>query len=156
MSAGGNTLRILRLRREIEMFEKEQTGFLCYPKVEDVYDELVAHMEGPEKSPYENKTFKLKISLPGNYPHEPPLVKFTTPVYHPNIDKEGRICLDLLKNSEWKSTNKLLDVLNSIKVLLSNPNCDDPLMQDIANEYRFNNTQYLENAKKNSGDSSLA
>lgn len=31
------------------------------------------------------------------YPFQPPKVQFITPVYHPNIDNAGRICLDVLK-----------------------------------------------------------
>ena len=52
---------------------------------------------GPEDSPYEGGVFELMLSLPTRYPFEPPKLRFITPIYHPNIDSTGRICLDLLK-----------------------------------------------------------
>ena len=58
-------------------------------------------------------------------------VKFVTPVYHPNIDQNGRICLDKLKKQGWNPTMSLEAVLTSIRLLLQQPNPDDPLMADI-------------------------
>ena len=31
------------------------------------------------------------------YPYSPPVVKFETPCFHPNVDQHGNICLDILK-----------------------------------------------------------
>lgn len=85
---------------------------------------------GPESSPYEGGIFCLNIKFPSNYPFKPPVIKFTTKVYHPNIDAQGQICVDLLKE-RWSPAMTIPKVLLSISSLLTDPNEDDPLVLQI-------------------------
>jgi len=76
-------------------------------------------------------------------------VRFVTPIYHPNIDSGGRICLDVLKmppQGGWKPSQNLSTVLTSIYLLMAEPNPDDGLMPDITKEYRENRALFLEKA----------
>ncbi len=77
----------------------------------------------------------------------PPQVRFITKIYHPNIDKLGRICLDILKD-KWSPALQIRTVLLSIQALLSAPNPDDPLANDVAEMWKSDERQAIENATK--------
>ncbi|XP_028304312.1 ubiquitin-conjugating enzyme E2Na [Gouania willdenowi] len=102
---------------------------------------------GPKDSPFEGGSFKLELFLPEEYPMAAPKVRFMTKIYHPNIDKLGRICLDILKD-KWSPALQIRTVLLSIQALLSAPNPDDPLANDVAEQWKSNEAIAIETAKK--------
>ncbi|XP_056589581.1 ubiquitin-conjugating enzyme E2 T [Triplophysa dalaica] len=143
--------RISRLKRELQLLSAEPPpGVSCW-QVEGRLDELQAQIVGLSSTPYEGGVFTLEIKIPERYPFEPPKMRFLTPIYHPNIDNAGRICLDALKlppKGAWRPSLNISTVLTSIQLLMAEPNPDDPLMADISSEFKYNKPLYLEKAKK--------
>ena len=70
-------------------------------------------------------------------------VRFLTKIYHPNIDRLGRICLDILKD-KWSPALQIRTVLLSIQALLSAPNPDDPLANDVAEVWKTNEARAIQ------------
>ncbi len=77
----------------------------------------------------------------------PPKVRFLTKIYHPNVDKLGRICLDILKD-KWSPALQIRTVLLSIQALMSAPNPDDPLDNGVAEVWKNDEQKALEMAKE--------
>lgn len=85
-----------------------------------------ATIVGPENTPYANLSYKLTLSFPADYPYSAPTVRFTTSIFHPNVDQYGNICLDILKE-KWSAIYNVSTILISIQSLLGEPNNDSPL-----------------------------
>ncbi|CDU25213.1 probable ubiquitin-conjugating enzyme E2 [Sporisorium scitamineum] len=100
-------------------------------------------ISGPAQSPFEGGVFRLELFLPEEYPMSAPKVRFLTKIYHPNIDKLGRICLDILKD-KWSPALQIRTVLLSVQALLSAPNPDDPLANDVAEHYKKDEKDAIE------------
>ncbi len=115
------------------------------PDKEDLFN-WVGTIMGPSDSPYQGGIFFLKISFPLDYPFKPPKIYFTTKIYHPNINSNGMICLDILKK-QWSPALTISKVLLSISSLLTDPNPDDPLVPEIASVFKSDKEKYNRTAR---------
>ncbi|ROT70512.1 ubiquitin-conjugating enzyme E2 D2B [Penaeus vannamei] len=106
-----------------------------------------ATIMGPRNSPYEGGLFDVAIDFPKDYPFKPPHIKFTTPIYHMNINTQGGICLDIL-HSKWSPGISLSKVLVVIGALMNDPNPAHGLREDLRQEYLRDKASYIRNARK--------
>ncbi|KAF2027535.1 ubiquitin-conjugating enzyme [Setomelanomma holmii] len=136
-----------RIIKESERLIKEPVQGISATPHEDNLRYFDVTIDGPSQSPYEGGVFKLELFLPDDYPMTPPKVRFLTKIYHPNIDRLGRICLDVLK-SNWSPALQIRTILLSIQALLGAPNPDDPLANDVAQAWKENQAQAIATAKE--------
>ena len=125
--------------------EDKQVGIKV---VDNRNDSFLGVIRGPIGTPYEKGIFQLNITIPNEYPYEPPKVKFITRIWHPNISSQtGAICLDILKDA-WSPALTLRTVLLSIQALLSAPEPDDPQDAQVASLYKSDYPKYVKTARE--------
>jgi len=86
----------------------------------------------PKEGTYQGGKFKFTVDVPPTYPFDPPKVVCNTLVYHPNIDWEGHVCLNILRQ-DWTPVLSVSAVIFGLFHLFLEPNPADPLNKDAAN-----------------------
>ncbi|XP_056849862.1 ubiquitin-conjugating enzyme E2 30 isoform X1 [Raphanus sativus] len=135
-----------RINKELRDLQKDPPASCSAGPVGDDMYHWQATIMGPTDSPFAGGVFLVSIHFPPDYPFKPPKVSFRTKVYHPNVNSNGSICLDILKE-QWSPALTLSKVLLSICSLLTDPNPDDPLVPEIANIYKTDRTKYENTAR---------
>eukprot|EP00658_Telonema_sp_P-2_P062770 TRINITY_DN5144_c0_g1_i2.p2 TRINITY_DN5144_c0_g1~~TRINITY_DN5144_c0_g1_i2.p2 ORF type:complete len:149 (-),score=48.73 TRINITY_DN5144_c0_g1_i2:307-753(-) len=139
-------MAVRRLKKEMSDIEKDPpTSFSVGPTSTDDLFKWTATIDGPKGSPYEGGVFFLDINIPADYPFRFPKVQFTTKIYHPNINNNGVIYVDILRDP-WHPAHTISKVLLSVCSLLTDPNPDDPLVPEIANLYKKDRKKFNETA----------
>src|SRR3989338_1188280 len=128
-AGGGNRLESAvtkRLQSELmSLMNNKQEGVSAFPEGENFLT-WVGCVVGPAGSAYDGLSYRLTLRFPNNHPFEAPVVRFETPCFHPNVDSNGAICLDILKE-KWAPVHNVSSILLSIQGLLCDPNPDSPL-----------------------------
>lgn len=109
------------------------------------------HLFCADGTPYEGGYFKVKFKFTEEFPAAPPKCKqtrsllhirhpnqhftktrhlnlgwFITKIFHPNVSKQGEICVNTLKK-DWKKEYGIAHILVTVKCLLIYPNPESAL-----------------------------
>ncbi|KAJ3697542.1 hypothetical protein LUZ61_001247 [Rhynchospora tenuis] len=122
---------IKRLQAELmTLMISGDSGISAFPEEDDIFH-WRGTINGSKGTVYDGMIYKLSLSFNIDYPFKPPVVKFESPCFHPNVDLRGNICLDILKD-KWSSAYDVRTILLSIQSLLGDPNNDSPLNTQAA------------------------
>merc|ERR1711879_1080634 len=115
----------IRAQRDIADFDAIPGLQLVWPDKDDFMRFICYIM--PTEGLYKGAKYEWEIVIPTSYPHSPPkcLLK-TLPIYHPNIDWEGKPCLNILRE-DWRPVLSLGSVFQGLLFLYLQPNPYDPL-----------------------------
>lgn len=120
----------LRLQKDISELRLEATTSINFPEGKD----KLLHFEigiRPDEGIYKGGSFLFDFNVPTSYPHDAPKVKCKTKVFHPNIDPEGNVCLNILRE-DWKPVLSISSLIYGLQFLFLDPNPSDPLNKEAA------------------------
>jgi ubiquitin-protein ligase len=137
--------RIMKEYKELTIDQPFEDDICTVQTKNDDYFNWQATISGPQGTPYEDGLFFIDIEIPHDYPFKPPKIKFTTSIYHCNINEKGGICLDSIKD-RWSPASSIRRVLTEIIELLTHPDPDNPLRAEIAKIYKENPELYNKTA----------
>lgn len=139
--------RVKRIAKELEECRQDSKSGVSLELInESDLTHLTGYFKGPPGTPYEGGLFKVDINIPNEYPFKPPVMKFSTKIYHPNISSvTGAICLDILKDA-WTPILTLKSSLISLQSLLQSPEPNDPQDAEVAKHYISNKKSFDETA----------
>ena len=129
----------LRMQTEIAELELPSSCSIEFPDPKDLMHFLV-HIR-PDEGFWKNCRFTFSFTVKPMYPHDAPKVKCETPVYHPNIDPDGNVCLNILRE-DWKPILSISAVIYGLIFLFLEPNPNDPLNQEAAELLRNNRPEF--------------
>ncbi|GAA5913933.1 NEDD8-conjugating protein UBC12 [Sporobolomyces salmoneus] len=135
---------LIRVQKDLTELDLPSTMKTHFPNPEDLLNfELTIT---PDEGMYKGGSFKFTFAINNNYPHDAPKVKCVPKIYHPNLDLSGNVCLNILRE-DWKPVLNLNAVMVGIQYLFLEPNADDPLNKDAANDLRANRDRFIQNVK---------
>lgn len=103
---------------------------------------------GPDDTEYADGVFRALMSFPRDYPLSPPQMKFTTPMFHPNVYADGRVCISILhapgedpnqyesSSERWSPVQSVEKILLSVVSMLAEPNDESPANIEAAKVWR--------------------
>jgi ubiquitin-conjugating enzyme (huntingtin interacting protein 2) len=77
-----------RIAKDLADIRSDSASSIFAETVGDSITDLRGSFKGPSGTPYEGGTYEVSIKIPNEYPFKPPVMKFMTKIWHPNISSQ--------------------------------------------------------------------
>ncbi|KAI9802329.1 MAG: Ubiquitin-conjugating enzyme E2 7 [Piccolia ochrophora] len=130
------------------------SNILAGPVDESNLFEWECFLQGPADTPFEGGVFPASLTFPRDYPLAPPVMKFTTEVWHPNVYPSGLVCISILHppgddpnmyehaSERWSPIQSVEKILISVMSMLAEPNDESPANVEAAKMWRERRGEY--------------
>ena len=143
-----------------ELTQNPPEGVIAGPVSESDLYQWETLLLGPDDTPFEGGCFRATLSFPSNYPLNPPKMKFTSEMWHPNIYPDGNVCISILhapghdefgyelQEERWSPIQSVEKILLSVLSMLADPNDESPANIDAAKMWRENHGNYVKRVRE--------
>jgi ubiquitin-conjugating enzyme E2 G1 len=136
-------INIKRLQTEWNQIRKDKNYFYSICPSSENFFHWDFILIGPPKTIFEGGMFKGTLVFPKEYPNRPPVLSFITEMFHPNIYKDGKVCISILHEGvdvygyesvmdRWTPTQSINSIMMSVLSMLPEPNLESPANLDAA------------------------
>ncbi|POY72863.1 hypothetical protein BMF94_4118 [Rhodotorula taiwanensis] len=151
------------LTRQLQSLRKNPVdGFSAGLVDDDNIFEWEITIFGPPDSLYEGAFLRATLTFPPDFPLRPPKMKFLTEMWHPNVYKNGELCISILHEpgvdqygyedagERWLPVHTVESILISVISLLSQdtPDTNSPANVDAAKEVREDIQTYRKKVRR--------
>ncbi|KAF8437793.1 ubiquitin-conjugating enzyme/RWD-like protein [Terfezia claveryi] len=150
-----------RLLKEYrQLVDEAPDGITAGPIDEDNLFEWECLIQGPDDTPFEGGVFPATLSFPKDYPLSPPKMRFTCEMFHPNIYKDGTVCISILHppgddpnqyesaSERWSPIQSVEKILISVMSMLAEPNDESGANVDASKVWREDRSGYEREVKR--------
>ena len=146
-------MAIKRLQTEYRQYLNDPNMYYSIKPNEKNFLKWDILLFGPPDTIFEGGIFNCILEFPKEYPNKPPEFKFTSNLFHPNIYKDGKVCMSILHvgvdefgyeqiNERWNPSHSVNTILMSLISILAEPNFESPANIDASKLWKDNFNEY--------------
>ncbi|KAF5392275.1 hypothetical protein D9757_001558 [Collybiopsis confluens] len=135
--------RLKRIMLEIHRLMKKTPNYAdIYVDDSDItFLRIVMEAPNDEGCLYRNGIYLLTCDFPESYPRDAPQIRFVNFIMHPNVSKQGKVCIAELGRL-WSSDMNMETVLHLVYQIFTHPDLENPLETQSSMRYYDDTGEY--------------